>query len=406
MGFARAMVIAGALFMGAVMMGVVPASLPHPACHHHVHPWSVHEQPGKLEGMWAPNTALQSVRRVLNGKIPSSESVAISPRGEKIFLGDKFGGIYAGAILKDGDRVDIQLESEKPIVKVPGRPLGIHAVSENRLLVCDVIEGLLDVNLKNGSYEVLAYRARSHARSGRTSKIVYANDLDVGEDGTVYFTDSTDIPVDKCSEGYYSTLRTYLLNLMEGRPTGRLLAFNPQTNITKELMSKLWYANGVAVAKDGSFVAVVETNAFRVHRYWLQEPYAKTRDILISNLPGFPDGISVAPDGNFWIALVAPSLPSWNLLRFKFPRLAYAWISEYISLPIQKWGYVVKVSPQGKVLNVLADVQGGFISGISSVTEHDGHLFLGNLIGDYISVFDLKLLQQFTDKPVLDKQEL
>lgn len=32
------------------------------------------------------------------------------------------------------------------------------------------------------------------------------------------------------------------------------------------------YANGVALAKDESFVAVVETNRFRVLRYWLKGP--------------------------------------------------------------------------------------------------------------------------------------
>ena len=28
-----------------------------------------------------------------------------------------------------------------------------------------------------------------------------------------------------------------------------------------------------------------------------------TTSVLIANLPGFPDGVSVAEDGNFWITL-------------------------------------------------------------------------------------------------------
>lgn len=157
-------------------------------------------------------------------------------------------------------------------------------------------------------------------------------------------------------------------------------------------VSGLWFANGVAVSKDGSFVAVVETNGFRVHRYWIKGAQKGKHDILISNLPGFPDGISTAPDGGFWIAILAPVPPIWRLLSSKLTRLIYAWITEYVSIPVKSWGYVVKVSPEGQVLTVLADQEGGFVSHVSSALEHKGHLFLGNLVGDYISVFDLSLL--------------
>ena len=62
------------------------------------------------------------------------------------------------------------------------------------------------------------------------------------------------------------------LSLHAGNPTGRLLRYDPASGTTTVLATKLWYANGVALAADESFVAVAETNVFRVMRYWLKGP--------------------------------------------------------------------------------------------------------------------------------------
>eukprot|EP00967_Tisochrysis_lutea_P154154 scaffold305679_cov17-Tisochrysis_lutea.AAC.1 len=42
------------------------------------------------------------------------------------------------------------------------------------------------------------------------------------------------------------------------------------------------------LSADGSFVAVAETNQFRILRYWLKGPMAGSVDTLIDRLPGFP----------------------------------------------------------------------------------------------------------------------
>lgn len=43
----------------------------------------------------------------------------------------------------------------------------------------------------------------------------------------------------------------------QGAKTGRLLKYDPATHTATVLVRGLWYANGVAVSKDQSFVAVV-----------------------------------------------------------------------------------------------------------------------------------------------------
>lgn len=156
-----------------------------------------------------------------------------------------------------------------------------------------------------------------------------------------------------------------MLTMFHGAATGRLLAHEPATGATEVLQEGLWFANGASLATDESFVAVVETCCMRVWRCWLTGPkvrwglgrtpakflaaavgcvhgllpvglrcqtlhtnhpmrpclQAGTRDVLIDRLPGFPDNITRASDGNFWLALVIPDVPlvSRSVLPVTFP---------------------------------------------------------------------------------------
>ena len=48
----------------------------------------------------------------------------------------------------------------------------------------------------------------------------------------------------------------------------------------------------------------------------------------------------------------------------------------------------MQVSPEGHVLEHLMDTDGSVVSSISSVTDHNGRLFFGNVLGDYVSYID------------------
>ena len=57
--------------------------------------------------------------------------------------------------------------------------------------------------------------------------------------------------------------------------SGRLLAYSPATQQTRVVMDGLLFANGVAVAHDGSYVLVVDTGAWKVWKVWLRGPQAR-----------------------------------------------------------------------------------------------------------------------------------
>ncbi len=54
-----------------------------------------------------------------------------------------------------------------------------------------------------------------------------------------------------------------------------------------------------------------------------------------------------------------------------------------------RWGLVIKLSPEGEVVDCLVDVEGGHVAGVSAVTQHGRRLFFGNLVGSYVSFIDV-----------------
>ena len=107
------------------------------------------------------------------------------------------------------------------------------------------------------------------------------NDVEVASDGRIYFSDSSSV----------WGINESLYDLLEARPNGRLLRYDPKTGQSEVLLDGLYYANGVTLSKDEGFVLVNETFRYRITRYWLTGVRAGSSEVFIDNLPGFPDGI-------------------------------------------------------------------------------------------------------------------
>ena len=85
----------------------------------------------------------------------------------------------------------------------------------------------------------------------------------------------------------------------------------------------------------------VETMGFRVHRVFVSGPKKGSTEVVIDRLPGFPDGISRASDGNYWLCLVAPLSPLLPLLKLGAPvryLLAHLLTSPLTQYLVKRWG--------------------------------------------------------------------
>jgi sugar lactone lactonase YvrE len=317
--------------------------------------WSPPVAP-KLEGVFAPNSQLSAVERLGEGVCLAPEDMAFDAQRR----------IYTGC--QDGRIVRMSPSGGRPEVFVDtnGRPLGLAFDALGNLLVADAYKGLLSVN-PAGAVTVLSTQA-----GGVPFKLT--DGMDIASDGQVYFSDASS----------KFSLNRYRLDLLEHRPNGRLLVYNPKTNETRILLSGLYFANGVAISPDGAFVLVVETGKYRVRRLWLKGPKQGTSEVFIENLPGLPDGISSNGRGVFWLALATPRDRKLDqMLPRPFLRKVIARLPQAFLPGPKDYGFVLGLDTAGLVVQNLQDPSGGYAQ-VTSVREYQGMLYLGSLSEDAI----------------------
>ncbi|MGB9179385.1 MAG: SMP-30/gluconolactonase/LRE family protein [Pyrinomonadaceae bacterium] len=306
--------------------------------------------PPALAGVYEQNTKLAGVERLSVGVAP--EDVALDGEGR----------IYTG--LLDGRIMRLQADGSRPEVfaDTHSRPLGLVFDKSGNLIVADADKGLLSI-ARDGSVTVLSTEAQG-------LPFHCTNDLDVAADGTIYFTDAS----------YKFPISNYKADLIEHQPNGRFLAYDPKTKETRVILNKLHFANGVAVSPDQSFVLVVETGEYRVHRVWLAGPKQGQSDIFIENLPGFPDGISSNGRDKFWLALVTPRDSKLDgVLPKPFLRKIFLRLPSFMQPAPKRYAFVLGLDRDGRVTQNLQDPSDGCYAQIANVVERDGKLYFGSI---------------------------
>jgi len=312
-----------------------------------------------LTGQYQQNSRLATVQRLSLGTSNPTPGTGFAPEDVALDAQDR---IYAG--LDDGRIVRLQADGSRPEVfsNTHGHPLGLAFDAKGNLIVADAIKGLLAV-APDGSVTVLTTSADGVA-FGCT------NDLDVAADGTIYFTDA--------SSKY--PLSDFTADLLEHRGNGRFFAYDPKTKSTRTLLRDLCFANGVAVSADQSFVLVVETGAYRIHRLWLSGPKQGQSDIFIDNLPGFPDGISANGRDKFWLALVTPRDAVLDkLLPHPFFRKAIARLPKFLQPAPKRYSFVLGLDLTGRVIENLQNGSPDCYAEIANAVERNGSLYFGSI---------------------------
>jgi len=306
----------------------------------------------QLSGTYERNSRLAGVQRLASGGGYAPEDVALDAQ-DRIYGGTEDGRIIR--LQPDGTRAEV-------FANTGGRPLGLVFDRAGNLIVADANKGLLSIT-PSGSITVLSSAADGVA-------IRCANDLDVAADGTIYFTDaSSKFP-----------LASFKADLLEHRGHGRLLAYDPKTKNSRVVLGNLVFANGVAVSPDQSFVLVVETGEYRVHRVWLTGAKRGQTEIFIDNLPGFPDGIISNGADKFWLALVTPRDPLFDrMLPHPYLRRVVMRMPTFMQPAPKRYSFVVGLDMNGQVVANLQDGSKECYAEIANAVEHKGMLYFGSI---------------------------
>ena len=283
-----------------------------------------------LTGPFAINQALANIELLSLGGEEGPEDIAVDAAGA-IYV-----GVYSGAIL----RFSPGATAPETWAETGGRPLGLAFDAVGNLYIADAYRGLMMAG-PDGVVRVVATSADG-------VDFGFTDDVDVGPDGRVYFTDATSkFSAARMSSPYEAST----LAITEHGGDGRLLVYDPKTKAVTVLAQGLQFANGVSVSHDGKSVLVVETGSYRVMRYSLEGPDAGKLAPLISNLPGFPDNISRGRDGRYWLGLVSPRdtgldfISNWPSIRRMVARLPKS-----MQPQARPYAHVIAVDDWGRVL--------------------------------------------------------
>lgn len=315
-----------------------------------------------LTGQYQQNALLAKTERLSLGNDGANPGAGFAP--EDVAL-DSQNRIYTG--LDDGRIMRLQADGTRPEVfsNTQGRPLGMVFDRNGNLIVADAIKGLLSITTEGG-VSVLTTAADG-------VPFACTNDLDVAADGTIYFSDaSSKFP-----------LSNFTADLLEHRGNGRFLAYDPKTKTTRTLLRDLSFANGVAVSPDQSFVLVVETGAYRIHRLWLsgsKQGPSGSSDIFIDNLPGFPDGISSNGRDKFWLALVTPRDPMLDkMMLYPFLRKVVVRMPKMLQPAPKRYSFLLGLDPNGRVIENLQNGSPDCYAQIANAVERNGALYFGSI---------------------------
>lgn len=314
-----------------------------------------------LTGVFERNNLLGKARAIDLGEHAGPEDVALGLDG---FL---YATTHSGKVL----RISPSGRTVEVFAQPGGRPLGIEVDADGSLLIANAVFGVQRVSTAGAVSDVLT--------EIDGEPLLYADDIAVARDGTIYVSEASTKFGAYASGG---TLEGSLLDILEHGGNGLVIEYKPDTGLVRVIMDGLNFANGLAVSDDQRYLLVAETGSYRIHRYWLQGPKAGQSEIIIDNLPGFPDNINNGMNGRFWIGLAAPRkaiLDDYSAYPFirKMLQRAPAFLRPKPELS----SHVIAITGDGKVLMNLQGSEAVFPM-LTGVLETRTTLFLTTLIGN------------------------
>jgi len=302
------------------------------------------------------------------GEVEGPEDVLIDRSGN-LYSGSRHGEIHRW-FAPDFKRHEI-------FAHVGGATLGMNFDKDDNLVVCVGGMGLYMVTPAGKALKLTDETNRSLFSVIDDSRIRLADDLDIAPDGRIFFSEASvryndwDWPVD----------------MIESRGNGRLICYDPRDKSTRTVVRNLIFANGITCLPDGESLLFTESWACKVSRYWFDGPKKGNIETVLENLPGYPDNINRASDGNFWLCLVGMRGPALDLAitqpgfrRRMTRRVAQAnWMFPNINT-----GCILKMTLDGRVLESLWDKGGVNHPMVTSCKEHKGYLYIAGVFNNRV----------------------
>jgi len=325
-------------------------------------------------GPFEQNDKLRAVTLIGLGRIEAPEDVILD-RNDNLYAGSRDGYINR-FFAPDYERMEV-------FAHIGGQPLGMAFDRKDNLYVCVGGMGLYRVAPDGKVEKATDETNRSLHSVNDDSRLRLADDLDIADNGLVFFSEAT----------VRYEMDEWPIDGLEARGNGRIICYDTNTGRTHTVLRGLKFPNGICIASDGQSILFAETWGCSVKRYWFDGAKKGLVETVIDNLPGYPDNINLASDGNYWLAVVGMRSPALDL-AWKMPgfrqRMAKRVPSDEWLFPNINTGCVVKFNEKGAILESYWDLKGVNHPMITSMREHRGYLYLGGIANNRIGRYKLQ----------------
>jgi len=350
------------------------------------HKWlsKVYVSPAYLQLPPPPSALAANSPYALNDRLRDVEIIGLGQiEGPEDVILDRADNLYCGT--RHGDIVRFfgpDYQRHEVFAHIGGHPLGMAFDRQGNLLVCIGGMGLYQISPEKEVLKLTDETNRSLFSIVDDSRLRLADDLDIAPDGRIYFSEAT-IRYEQ---------EDWAVDALESRGNGRMICYDPRSGTTRTEIHKLVFANGVCMANDGCSFFFAESWTCSVSRYWFDGPKKGRVERVLDNLPGYPDNINRASDGNYWMALLGMRTPALDL-ALTMPgfrkRMARRVAPDLWLYPNINTGCVVKFDESGRILESLWDLGGENHPMITSMREHKGYLYLGGVSNNRIGRYKL-----------------
>jgi sugar lactone lactonase YvrE len=331
-----------------------------------------------MTGVLAANDALRDSDMIGRGQFVRPEDIAFDAQG-RLYTGNGDGRISRVTFAPDGSyTIDVFADDE-------GQPLDMRFDPNGNLIVADWRYGLVSYNPQGQMTVLLPTETLIDGEPFRRP-----DGIAIASDGTIYAT------IGSLRDGdQYRSLE----EVLEQRPYGRLIAYNPATGDARMLLRELYFGNGVALAPDESYLLVADQYRYRIIRYWLSGDQAGAHEFFAENLPGFVHNLHFSPDGTrLWAAIYARRVPFLDqlhpqpFLKNQLSKLPEAWVTGSAGVSQREdapgVGMALEFNLDGDILRSLQNPPSNVYT-LSAAHEYDGYLYLGGLDADTVLRYPL-----------------
>jgi sugar lactone lactonase YvrE len=341
------------------------------ACAIHPDVWEPPVKPA-FEGELRLNEKLTNISKIDLGEWNGPEEFAFDAAGN-VYCGVHKGAsnFSEGAVLKISPAGQVE-----EFLKTDAWVSGIQFDQEGNLIALINGIGLVSID-QNKNIEVLV------AKDAGDRPILMGSGLTIASDGKIYFANLS---------SQKTTSAKYINKLfLELKPTGGVYSYDPQTKITQTISTGNYFANGLELSKDETFLLLSETSKYRILKYWLKGEKAGTSEIFLDNLAGFPNNISRKENGNFWVGFTTKRNDQLDDLHPKKSMKKFVYgLPSFVQPKAERFGMILEISEEGKIIQALFDTSGESVMEAGAVKEFDNNLYIGGDVVSYIAKYEIE----------------